>query len=232
MVGDAYYTPNNTIRGQLQAIRNLTNNEYYSNFKKSVAIEGVFDDHDYGVNDAGKSITNYIDRKKQYLEFLYDINLYTTTTSTTNIDDHNNHEKIILYLKNKMESNGFIYDDYSKNKLFQFIKTSTSSITTTSDQSHSSASASSISMNQKNVQCNNNNKDDENDDNNICTTTTTSSELNDRGVYKSFDIFLTTSDTKIKSKIKVIMLDTRSFRDYHYIPSVGKYLYIKTKIGL
>jgi alkaline phosphatase D len=68
--GDAYYAKNNSISGMTSAAHNLTTNTYYREFLAGkVTIAGVWDDHDYGINDAGKYATQKSDRKEQYLNF-------------------------------------------------------------------------------------------------------------------------------------------------------------------
>ena len=68
--GDAVYTKDRAVEKLSLAFQNLTSNEFYANFAKGVQIDGVWDDHDYGVNDAGRFIDNYEERAKEYTQFL------------------------------------------------------------------------------------------------------------------------------------------------------------------
>lgn len=156
--GDAYYTANNTLAGMHHAIRNLTDNEYYRNFVANVPITGVWDDHDYGINDAGRLVDQYPERRDAYREFLR--------------------------------------------------------FSSTSACSSSSASC----PNLKSVP------------------DSTSSIDNERGVYTSFDLRLLPKDVHVDEstsdhsdndendgvRVRFILLDTRSFRDSHWIRSVGE----------
>ena len=56
-----------TIRRELQA---QTNNPAYREFITDVHVEGVWDDHDYGVNDAGVEMIHKALHQQQYLDFL------------------------------------------------------------------------------------------------------------------------------------------------------------------
>jgi alkaline phosphatase D len=69
-LGDAVYLKGRTIGKLEAAYQNQTNNEHYSNFVRSVTVDGVWDDHDYGVNDAGKHAQFKPDRTRLYLQFL------------------------------------------------------------------------------------------------------------------------------------------------------------------
>ncbi len=68
--GDAVYTKDRAVEKLSLAFQNLTSNELYINFAKGVQVDGVWDDHDYGVNDAGKFIDHYEERAKEYTKFL------------------------------------------------------------------------------------------------------------------------------------------------------------------
>ena len=77
--GDSIYT-NRSLRrslGDLQALAsaydNMTNDVYYSNFTaraNNIVVEGVWDDHDYGVNDGGKHVSQKKERQALFLQFL------------------------------------------------------------------------------------------------------------------------------------------------------------------
>ena len=50
-LGDAVYSKDNTLSELLSAYTVLASNSYYDSFKQKVGIDGVWDDHDFGVND-------------------------------------------------------------------------------------------------------------------------------------------------------------------------------------
>jgi len=52
--GDAVYGKCNTLDCMTDALWNLTKDERYRSFTQSSEIEGVWDDHDFGVNDGKK----------------------------------------------------------------------------------------------------------------------------------------------------------------------------------
>jgi alkaline phosphatase D len=69
-LGDAVYAKGKTIPKLHAAFQNLTNSSEYSRFANRVSIDGVWDDHDFGVNDAGKHAPEKAERKAEYLNFL------------------------------------------------------------------------------------------------------------------------------------------------------------------
>jgi hypothetical protein len=68
--GDAVYGKSNSVDGMITAFKNLTDNALYQNFTDNVVIDGVWDDHDYGVNDGGNHAENIPERQLEYLRFL------------------------------------------------------------------------------------------------------------------------------------------------------------------
>lgn len=50
--------------------KNLTSNPIYSEFTEAVRVDGVWDDHDYGVNDGGKFVANKDERRSEFLKFM------------------------------------------------------------------------------------------------------------------------------------------------------------------
>eukprot|EP01036_Dinobryon_divergens_P033760 gene33760-43628_t len=95
-LGDAVYAKNNTVAGLVEAFTNLTADNYYKDFKYSnISIVGIWDDHDYGVNDAGRQITQQLERKKIFASFIsgdeflidnYGRTSTSTSATTANID--------------------------------------------------------------------------------------------------------------------------------------------------
>lgn len=82
-MGDAVYTKSHRIEGLKAAFQELRNNEHYQGFVRNVShIDGVWDDHDYGVNDAGGYVKDRRTRQKVYQEFLaFSGNNASSTTS-------------------------------------------------------------------------------------------------------------------------------------------------------
>ena len=127
-IGDAFYTKTTKIDGLQQALTNLTRDEFYTNFTHHTDIDGVWDDHDYGVNDAGKHVSDYEARRSLYIHFI-------------GADETN-------------------YPGQGSRK----------------------------------------------------------------GLYKAIDLDLSSS-SGVSTKVKVILLDTRSFRDNHFIRSIGEFYF-------
>ena len=102
--GDAFYSKNKSLAGQSEAILNLTSNESYQLFAKSLNVFGVWDDHDFGINDGGKYVPNYSIRRRNYINFLNStaiINedsrgLYTSKIVELNASESKHNVKIIL----------------------------------------------------------------------------------------------------------------------------------------
>lgn len=69
-MGDAYYSKNNSVEGLIESISVLTQDSHYYNFSENTIVDGIWDDHDYGVNDAGRLISNYSARKELFQRFL------------------------------------------------------------------------------------------------------------------------------------------------------------------
>jgi len=70
--GDIVYVQGEgTTKNMLKSFQMQENNQYYKNFSRSgILIEGTWDDHDYGVNDAGSSLPNKEQRRDILLDFL------------------------------------------------------------------------------------------------------------------------------------------------------------------
>ena len=51
--GDAVYAKNQTLAGLQAAYQNLSRNVLYQRFSRQLFIDGIWDDHDLGINDAG-----------------------------------------------------------------------------------------------------------------------------------------------------------------------------------
>ncbi|GAB5367313.1 hypothetical protein AAMO2058_001219700 [Amorphochlora amoebiformis] len=74
--GDAVYTNGSDIEDLEKAItQQLNHPDYQTLIKSGIEIIGAVDDHDYGVNDAGKDVEKRSERIKAYGEFLHRSNL-------------------------------------------------------------------------------------------------------------------------------------------------------------
>eukprot|EP01084_Bolivina_argentea_P062872 114919_1 len=56
-----------TVKAMFDKQRNLGN---YSNFRHSVNITGVWDDHDYAYENAGEEVPDKVHRQEAFLNFL------------------------------------------------------------------------------------------------------------------------------------------------------------------
>ena len=82
-LGDLMYTnryvrqTQGTLQSVIHGFQNMSKDPFYMAFKNGLndlnglqSIEGVWDDHDYGVNDGGKYVTNRTIRQQEFLNFL------------------------------------------------------------------------------------------------------------------------------------------------------------------
>lgn len=69
-LGDAVYTKDYKSSSLSSAYETLLNNTEYREFTKKVRIDGVWDDHDYGVNDGSRHASDKEIRQQQYINFL------------------------------------------------------------------------------------------------------------------------------------------------------------------
>ncbi|CAM9492094.1 unnamed protein product, partial [Ectocarpus sp. 12 AP-2014] len=73
-IGDAVYVDkfsDGGVKKMREAFSKQLANEDYQRFLAKVPrIEGVWDDHDYGVNDAGKELSDHPGRVSAFLDFL------------------------------------------------------------------------------------------------------------------------------------------------------------------
>lgn len=70
--GDAVYAKNNTLKSLEDAFLNLTRNQQYDAFtqKTGMEIRGIWDDHDYGVNDGGSHVPMKRHRKNLFSRYI------------------------------------------------------------------------------------------------------------------------------------------------------------------
>lgn len=68
--GDAVYGKSNSVTGLIAGFKNLTDNPLYGQFTEDVTIDGVWDDHDFGVNDGGNQADNIPERQLEFIRFL------------------------------------------------------------------------------------------------------------------------------------------------------------------
>eukprot|EP00035_Acanthoeca_spectabilis_P026652 m.463636 g.463636 ORF g.463636 m.463636 type:complete len:267 (+) comp23114_c0_seq1:246-1046(+) len=73
-VGDAVYAESHHPRGALEAVRDAfaaqSARKDYADFVSNVAVDGVWDDHDYGRNDAGRDFEYRLESQEEFLKFL------------------------------------------------------------------------------------------------------------------------------------------------------------------
>jgi alkaline phosphatase D len=69
-LGDAVYTKDYQPSSLSIAYDTLLNNSEYRDFADKVQIDGVWDDHDYGVNDGSRHASDREFRQQQYVNFL------------------------------------------------------------------------------------------------------------------------------------------------------------------
>jgi hypothetical protein len=161
-LGDNVYAKNRTLGSLEDAYRTIHNNPLYTAFQNRTRVEGIWDDHDYGINDGGKTADNYPRRKELFVQFM-------SSHSTPNS------------FRNDVPPVGESKVDPQSNKCVG-------------------------------VSC------------------------RERGVYYYTDINLRCSednpvcaagndDDGYRSKARVIFLDTRSFRDNHFIKSLSEYTF-------
>lgn len=68
--GDSVYASNTSLNGVIAAYGLLASNSLYKRFANSTIIDGVWDDHDYGVNDGGRYVNFRRERQQAFLDFL------------------------------------------------------------------------------------------------------------------------------------------------------------------
>lgn len=69
-LGDIIYADTTNMRALAAHYKRLKTNPGYKNLRSIAQIVGVYDDHDYGANDAGKGLPNKKGSKKCLLDFL------------------------------------------------------------------------------------------------------------------------------------------------------------------
>jgi alkaline phosphatase D len=74
-VGDAVYTKGNSYPALPTAFNQLLSNDNYTEFTSKTYVDGIWDDHDYGVNDGGIRIVDKEQRAQEYMKFLRNSNV-------------------------------------------------------------------------------------------------------------------------------------------------------------
>lgn len=69
-LGDAVYTKSYKLPALETAFDLLLNNTDYQGFANTTYIDGVWDDHDYGINDGGRKVADRKRRQQLFLSFL------------------------------------------------------------------------------------------------------------------------------------------------------------------
>jgi alkaline phosphatase D len=81
-LGDIIYADTDDMRKMRSMYSAMKSNEYYSSFCKTVKVDGIWDDHDYGANDGGKEFLKKEESKIEFLRFLQ-------LSDSTEIKGHN-----------------------------------------------------------------------------------------------------------------------------------------------
>lgn len=68
--GDSVYAKNNSLGGLEAAFRTLMDDPSYNNFRSEVPIDGIWDDHDMGINDGGKHVSNKNERQEMFMKYI------------------------------------------------------------------------------------------------------------------------------------------------------------------
>eukprot|EP01038_Epipyxis_sp_PR26KG_P016362 gene16362-22300_t len=102
-IGDVVYPTKYTLDSLQHAYQAFLGNIHYKSFTKAVnLIDGIWDDHDYGVNDAGKLVEGRQQRQQQYVSFL--------TSSNNDTDESSNYIYLLdhdgLYHFTDVDMNG------------------------------------------------------------------------------------------------------------------------------
>ncbi|RYH21604.1 alkaline phosphatase family protein [archaeon] len=69
-LGDAVYAKGHSINKLHKAFQELLASSNYQQLVQKAVVDGVWDDHDYGVNDAGADAGHSDERQSEYLAFL------------------------------------------------------------------------------------------------------------------------------------------------------------------
>lgn len=69
-LGDIIYADTQDMQAMQQMYQKQKQNEYYQQLYQRAPIIGVWDDHDYGVNDGDKNYPKRVESKSQLLDFL------------------------------------------------------------------------------------------------------------------------------------------------------------------
>jgi alkaline phosphatase D len=69
-MGDIIYSDTENMKEHKRQYNILKGNEFYSSFIKKTPVIGIWDDHDYGVNDGGASYPKRKESKELLLDFL------------------------------------------------------------------------------------------------------------------------------------------------------------------
>jgi phosphodiesterase/alkaline phosphatase D-like protein len=72
--GDSVYIKNTSIIALEEGYKNLTTDLKYKNFRESVLIDGIWDDHDMGVNDGGKHVNGLKERQVLFRNYIRNTN--------------------------------------------------------------------------------------------------------------------------------------------------------------
>ncbi len=69
-MGDAIYSDTEDMKEHQEEYDLMKKNKYYQNFIGQIPVIGIWDDHDYGLNDGGNYYPKKEESKKEFLDFL------------------------------------------------------------------------------------------------------------------------------------------------------------------
>ena len=74
------------------AFKNLSNNPLYDNFRRGVKVDGIWDDHDMGINDGGRHVNNLKERQNLFINYITGDHQSANTSDRSDTEVINNEE--------------------------------------------------------------------------------------------------------------------------------------------
>eukprot|EP01040_Poterioochromonas_malhamensis_P002711 gene2711-2888_t len=69
-IGDVVYAKKQTLKSLEEGLKLQNSHKQYQRLILNTRVDGVWDDHDYGINDAGKYVVDRRQRQEKYVDFL------------------------------------------------------------------------------------------------------------------------------------------------------------------
>ena len=174
--GDSVYPKDNSIRGLKAAFEKLIDDPQYKEFKNSIQIDGIWDDHDMGVNDGGKYVSFKKDRQDLFMKYITEENKNISNNHQTSSNVSLTQEITEIEINDRNPKK--LADKKSEELLDEHLI---------------------------------NSDDNPNNKNSV---------KNENYLYKTIDRIFPNG-----AIVRFIILDTRSYRDFHYIRSMGEFKY-------